>query len=147
MSFSILGFILIPSIYTSLKYVYLYSKIDTRLEAYNWVQENIIPTGRFIYVAGNELSSVIFEEKESLRVKRVDIDVIDKELPVYLILGYDFLTLDALKASNWDIEDVGGSSEDLLPQSEIVKYIDNKNRPGPPIIIFKISDLTNPNAQ
>ena len=56
MSFSILGFILIPSIYTSLKYVYLYSKIDTRLEAYNWVQENIIPTGRFIYVAGNALS-------------------------------------------------------------------------------------------
>lgn len=146
-SIFLVGLILIPSIYSSIKSVYLYSQIDTRLEAYNWVQENIIPTKRFIYVAGNELTSVIFEEKESLRVKRVDVDVIDKELPVYLILGYNFLTLDALKASNWDIDNVGGSSEDLLPQSEMVKYIDNQNRPGPPIIIFKISDLTNPNAK
>lgn len=130
-----------PSVYLSIKTVYIYSQPDTRLEAYNWVQENLIPRKNFIYVAGDNIETISFDDKNSERVKRVDYDVInEKSYPVFFILAYEGLTPEKLQSSDWDIENISGNSKELLSHSQILKYIPSGVRAGPPIIIFEVPE-------
>lgn len=140
----ILTGILMPAIFITFYDSIVYLRQDTRLMAYNWFRTNIEINRYDVYVAGEELSTVVFQQKRSDKIKRIDPDVFDKPLPVILIMADPNLSYEYLKSVNWDPPQFGGSSERVLPAAELLFEASNINRKGPGILIFKINELNIP---
>lgn len=133
--------LMIPSIYLSVRSTAVYARTDTRLDAYNWVRENVSEKGYFLYVAGDGLSEVPFQKNDTLKIKRIDPDQIDQPLPVYLVVGYEGINLEDFVSQGWNPKGIGGSSERVLNDKALVKYFDNTFNPGPPVLIFRIEEM------
>lgn len=144
---TLLIFLLIPSIYMSVLQAIVYTRVDTRLLAYNWFTANIKQNEYHVYVVGDEIGTVVFQEKRSDKVKRIDPDIFDKPLPALLIVAYPNMSSEYLKSVNWNPREFGGSSERVLPQSELLYEVNADYRMGPSVLVFKVNELLEPTVK
>ena len=134
--------ILSTSIYTSLKYSYLYLQKDTRNIAYDWVKQNINESTDSLYVYGDELEQITFQEKNSTRVPKIDkAHFRGFPLPYYVLIGVTGVSKESMLSGDRDPKNVEGDSEAILKYAEVKYTIDNTNRLGPPIYIFRVTEI------
>lgn len=133
--------VLLPSIYLSVYTSLINMRKDTRVLAYRWFTENIAENAYPVYVYGEPLEPIVFQQKKSERLKRVDTDYI-KELPAILIIGADGVTESVLKSTDYEPREISGSSGKVLRNATLLYSVENKLRTGPPVLIYRIDSFT-----
>ena len=139
-----LFFMLFPSLIITFKNDLYMSRKDTRVIAFNWVKNNLPDTKNsdFLYVMGEDLEQVPFRKNETKRIKRVDSDNLRGEgFPAYLIIGVEGVYPDELFSKKMDSDNLEGDAEQVLKHSELELYVNDSNRFGPPIYIYKVFDV------
>lgn len=139
--FSVSAFVLLimsSSIIMVLKDDFLFSRVDTRVAAYNWVRQNLNDNNDFLYVNGEELKSVPFQKNNTEKIKKVDRSLIKRNAPFYIVIGVDGVTKDEILSADRDPVTLSGNSGPILRDAILVFDQDNNWRLGPPIYIFKV---------
>ncbi len=138
----LMALIIIPSLYKSSQNSVLYLGKDTRTLAYEWVRDHVNEQQDYLYVYGDDLESVPFQEKNSTRVKRLEVDHLNvKQPPYYVVIGVRNLNRAAIVYDDRDPEELPGNSRPILKDADLVYEISNEGRMGPPIYIFYVKAL------
>jgi len=140
----LLVFILIlPSLLISVSHTYYFSKRDTRNIAYKWVKNNL-PDEKdsdYLYVVGDKLDVVPFRKNQTSRIKKLDRSNIKESPPLYVIIGEYGLKKEDLTTGDRDPETLKGNSKPILKDADLLLFVDNSDRLGPPIFIFKVNSI------
>ncbi len=135
-------FVMGSTLYLSAKISYLYSVRDTRNYAYDWIKNNVYEEVDYLYVYGEDLEMVPFQEKKSKRLKRVDVDHVDvSKAPFYLVIGARGVLREEIISGDRDPDLIEGNSSPILKHAELVYEVDNRGRLGPPIYIFYVTNI------
>jgi len=142
-AWSVLFLLLAPSIYMTLYDDYRYSVKDTRNYAYEWIQTNLNSDKDFLFVYGDGLDLVQFQDQNIQEVGRVDVKTLSpyRQPPYYLFLGKNDATLENILTDDDSEKTIEGNYFPLIRDSEKVFEVQNKDRFGPPIYIFKVKSI------
>lgn len=139
--YGVFVFTMISPIYGSFKHAYLFSRPDTRNIAYNYLQENLSEEDLVYYYRGEleQLFGKPYDYKKLTRLERSNVET--SRLPFYLVIGVDGISYSDLMEGERDSELIEGNVSRFTKNSELMLYVDNKNRLGPPVFIFKVNDV------
>ena len=138
----ILVLALASSVLSSINIAYLYSVKDTRLIASEWVKSNLDDSKDYLFVYGEPLESVPFQKNNSTRLKRIDTEEVIAP-PFYILIGDYGINRGEMLSGERDPENIEGNSKRILQDAELVFSIEEEGRLGPPIYIFKVTEINN----
>ncbi|PIR43574.1 hypothetical protein COV24_01995 [candidate division WWE3 bacterium CG10_big_fil_rev_8_21_14_0_10_32_10] len=132
---------IISPLYKSIKNTYLYSQPDTRYLTYNWIAKNLSKSDT-LYYYGDDLLMIPFDNVESKLVKQLDENEINfDKTPFYLLIGVEDLQYSDIMTGDMDTKLVKGGMDKFLRGADLELYLDNTNRYGPPIYLFKVKNV------
>ena len=134
-------FILLPSIYGSLRHSYLFSRLDTRTESYAWVQSNLESGVDVLYVQGEDLDYIDYGIRDTVKAKKLNTNFVEHNPPFYVVIGQRGLEKDDILEGKRDPKLLPGNSGPILQEAKVELVLDNKGRLGPPIYIFKVNRI------
>ena len=79
-----------------------------------------------------------FKKNETEMIKKIDRSNVKRQGPFYIIIGEEGITKESISEGKRDPDNLGGNSEPILKNSDLVFHQDDNGRYGPPIYIFKI---------
>lgn len=139
--FVLAGVFLIEPLALSLQLDLAYALPDTRNLAYNWIQENLGPED-YLYLIGHEFRTVVYKNENVERIEKLDEEFIEQErLPFYVIVGQEGIDREQLLTGKRDPVELSGNSSRILETAELLFYTSDQYRFGPPIFIFKVSEI------
>lgn len=122
--------------------VYKFSRQDTRTQTYHWIVGNMEESDK-LYSVGLDIDGVSFRKDNEERVPELDDRILKlhEQLPFYVLIGQEGISLEDLTEGNMDPEELSGNSSRILEKAELVFYAPDTGRFGPPVYIFKVVEL------
>ena len=130
--------LMISPVYESLLIVYRFVRPDTRVMAYEWLQENLTKEDR-LYYYGSDLELLPYVNLSTKKIERVDEDYVSEDsLPFYLFLGVKDLTYSDIMEGERDTRKIEGNESRFVNNSDLVFFQVPENQLGPSVFIFKV---------